>query len=82
MDNMNELDLNEMEMISGGRGGSPTPLPKKAGYIVYQIEANENLTRIAKRFGTTVKAIQNANSDTIDDPNFIRAGFWIYIPVK
>ena len=81
MDNMNELNLNEMEEITGGRGGSPTVLPRKDGYIVYQIEAGENLTRIARRFGTTVKAIKDANP-TIDDPNFIRSGFYIYIPIK
>ena len=76
---INELNLNEMENVTGGKGGSPTELPKKEGYIVYQIAGNDNLTKIAKNYGTTVKAIVAANP-TIDNPNFIRAGFWIYIP--
>ena len=75
-----ELNLNEMEEVSGGKGGSPTELPAKSGYTVYRIVGSDNLTKIAKRYGTTVKAIKAANP-TIDNPNFIRAGFWIYIPV-
>ena len=74
-----ELNLNEMDTVAGGRGGSPTVLPKKKGYIVYQIAGSDNLTKIARQYGTTVKAIVAANP-TIDNPNFIRAGFWIYIP--
>ena len=77
----NELNLNEMEEISGGRGRSRTVLPRKEGFIVYQIEAGENLTKIAKRYSTTVKAIKAANP-TIDNANFIRSGFYIYVPVK
>lgn len=77
--NINELNMNEMETVNGGRGGSPTELPRKEGYIVYQIAGSENLTKIAKRYGTTVKAIKAVNS-TIDNVNFIRAGYWIYIP--
>ena len=77
--NTNELNMKEMENVNGGKGGSPTVLPKKEGFIVYQIAGSENLTKIAKRYGTTVKAIKNANK-AIDNVNFIRAGFWIYIP--
>ena len=79
--NANELNINELENVNGGgRGGSPTVLPKKDGYIVYQIAGAENLTKIARRYGTTVKAIKNANPAIIDNVNFIRAGYWIYIP--
>ena len=80
MKNM-ELNLNEMENVNGGRGGSPTMLPEKKGFFVHQIASGENLTRIAKKFGTTVKAIMDANP-TIDNANFIRTGFYIYVPVK
>ena len=78
MDNK-EMNLNEMENVAGGKGGSPTELPKKDGCIVYRIIGSDNLTKIAKHYGTTVKAIVAANP-TIDNPNFIRAGFWIYVP--
>ena len=81
MDNMNELNLNEMESVTGGAGGySKKPVEKK-GFFIYQIVAGDNLTRIAKRFGTTVKAIKDANP-TITDVNFIRSGYYIYIPEK
>ena len=82
MDNRKELNLNEMENVAGGKGGSPTVLPPKDGYIVYQIVGNDNLTKIAKNYGTTVKAIVAANPTLEGNANFIRAGFSIYVPVK
>ena len=78
MDNM-ELNLNEMEEAVGGKGGSRKVLPKKEGFIVYQIAAGDNLTNIAKKYKTTVKAIMAANA-TIKKSNDITAGYWIYIP--
>ena len=36
MDEM-ELNLNDMEEVAGGRGGSRTKLPPKAGFAVYKI---------------------------------------------
>ena len=75
----NELNLNEMEQVNGGFGGSPTPLPHKAGYIVHKIVKGENLTRIAKQYGTTVQKIVDCNP-TITNKNDITAGFYIYIP--
>ena len=33
-----ELNLNEMENVSGGTGGSKYPLPHKDGCDVYRIE--------------------------------------------
>ena len=77
--NETELNLQEMEEVTGGKGGSPKVLPKKDGYIVYQIAYGETLGRIAKRYGTTVQAIVNANT-TIQNANDITAGYWIYIP--
>ena len=79
MDNMNELNLNEMEEISGGAGGSKTPLPPKAGFDVYKIQSGDNLTRIAKKFNTTVDYLFAINPD-ITNKNFIRAGYYMYVP--
>ena len=80
MDNMNELNLNEMEGIAGGKGGSSKELPKKDGYIVYQIEPGDNLTKIAKWYGVTVQKIKDANPGLIKNVNDITAGYYIYIP--
>ena len=77
--NMMELNLNEMKNVSGGAGGSSTPLPPKAGCDVYQIVGNDNLTRIAAWFNTTIDYLMAINP-TITNRNFIRAGFYMYVP--
>ena len=79
MADINELNLDEMENVSGGRGGSKTILPAQPGLSVYQIVKGDNLTRIAKRFNTTVDYLFAINS-TIKNKNDITAGYWIYIP--
>ena len=83
-----ELNVNEMEQVAGGaqqkqppRGGSSTVLPAKAGCTVYKVVGNDNLTKIAKNNNTTVKDIMRVNDGIITNKNFIRAGFYIYIPV-
>ena len=74
-----ELNLNDLEYVIGGNGGSPTVLPAKKGFRVYQILGGDNLTKIAKKFNTTVNFLFN-NNDTITDKNFVRAGFYMYVP--
>ena len=78
---MNELNAEELEGVSGGAAGSKTPLPPKSGCIVYKIQSGQNLTHIANTYGTTVQKIMAVNVGIIDNPNFIRAGFYIYVPV-
>ena len=79
MENMNELSLNEMEEIVGGRGGSPSKLPKKKGFKVYRIKSGDCLSRIAGNCGTTAEYLKSINP-TIHNINDITAGFYIYIP--
>ena len=79
MDNMNELNLNEMEEVVGGRGGSPTKLPKKKGFAVYRIQSGDCLSRIARRYGTTAEYLKAINP-TITNINDITAGYYIYVP--
>lgn len=76
----NEVNMNELEAVSGGAGGSSTPLPPKAGCQVYRIIGNDTLTRIAQRFNTTVDYLMAINKGIIDNKNFIRAGFYMYVP--
>ena len=78
---MNELNAEELEGVSGGAAGSKTPLPPKSGCIVYKIRSGENLTHIANAYGTTVQRIMSVNSGIISNPNVIRAGYYIYVPV-
>ncbi len=81
MDN-NELNLNEMEEVVGGAAGSHDYLPPKDGCDVYKIIGNDNLTKIANKFNTTVDYLMFINKGIITNKNFIRAGFYMYVPKK
>lgn len=85
---MKDMNVEELEDVTGGAGkkkvpagGSPTPLPPKAGYTVHKIGVKDTLIRIAEHYGTTVQAIMNCNP-SIKDKNLIRTGFYIYVPTK
>ncbi len=80
MDNMKELNLNEMDAIVGGRGGSPNPLPVKAGCDRYKIVPHDTLSGLANKFHTTVSKLMELNKEFITNKNDITAGFWIYVP--
>ena len=63
----------------------PQPEPEKPSapsYITYKIKKGDTLSKIAKKYGTTVKAIQALNKDKIKDVNLIIAGDTIKIPTK
>lgn len=79
MDTKNELNLNEMAEVTGGRGGSPTRLPDVQGLKVYQIQSHDTLTKIAHRFHTTVDYLMRINS-TIKNRDDITAGYYMYVP--
>ena len=80
MENKKELNLNQMEAITGGTSGSRNPLPPKSGCIVYKIQSGQNLEYIANTYGTTVEKIMSVNPGIITNPKFIRAGYYIYVP--
>ena len=77
-----ELNLEEMEDISGGKnnGGYERRPVEKPGCTIYQIGSGQTLGRIARTYGITVKQIMAVNKE-LKDPNFIRAGAYIYLPV-
>lgn len=74
-----ELNVNEMEEVNGGRGGSRRPLPPVEGLEVYRIARGDNLTKIARNKKTTVAYLMQINP-TITDKNDITAGYYIYVP--
>ena len=78
MDNM-ELNLNEMEEVVGGKGGSKRELHATKYCDLYKIQKGDNLTRIAAKFHTTVNELVRINP-TITDKNDITADYYIYIP--
>ena len=75
-----ELNLNEMEAVSGGTGGSKYPLPHKDGCDVYRIESGATLSRIAGRWNTTVDYLMYINEGIITNRNDITAGRYMYVP--
>ena len=75
-----ELNLNEMEAVSGGTGGSKYPLPHKDGCYVYRIESGAPLSRIAGRWNTTVDYLMYINEGIITNRNDITAGRYMYVP--
>lgn len=77
---INELNLNEMEEVSGGRGGSKTRLDPVPGRDVYQIKKGDTLIRIARRYNTTWMVLMDMNKGIIKDKNDITDGYWIYVP--
>jgi LysM repeat protein len=59
---------------------SPTPVPEPTAQT-YTIKAGDTLSKIARRFGVSLDALLAANKDTISNPNRIRVGDEIVIPL-
>jgi len=65
---------------AGGSLSSTTPAPvAKADGTTYRVKGGDNLSKLAKKFGTTVKAIREANGMT---SNEIKVGQSLVIPSK
>jgi hypothetical protein len=58
----------------------PTPEPVPTPQV-YVIEKGDTLSKIAKRFDVTLEALLAANKDTISNPDRIKVGDEIIIPV-
>lgn len=86
----NELIREEIKGYKGATTSKPTTTPSedlkpveekpKESYISYKIKKGDTLTKIAKTYKTTVKAIKEANPDVIKNVNKIYAGQTIKIP--
>ena len=78
-----ELNLNEMEEVSGGAkaGGMKNKPAAKSGYIIHQITNTDTLWALSRHYHTTIEAIMKANP-SIQDKSLIRTGYWLYIPKK
>lgn len=93
---LNELLNPNIKGYIGANAATPTPSkpdpkpepqpepekPSEPSYITYKIKKGDTLSKIAKKYGTTVKAIQALNKDKIKDVNLIIAGDTIKIPTK
>jgi hypothetical protein len=73
----------EREPVVVGRGislASPTPIPQPTPQV-YTIKTGDTLSKIARKFNVTLDALLAANKDTIKNPNRIRVGDEIVIPL-
>ncbi|MGZ6371859.1 MAG: LysM peptidoglycan-binding domain-containing protein [Candidatus Limnocylindria bacterium] len=62
-----------------GQAATPTPLaPATAKAVVHVVAAEETLTGIARRYGTTIAAIVKANG--IANPSYLRVGQRLTLP--
>jgi peptidoglycan endopeptidase LytE len=61
---------------SAGPTAIPDPTPQ-----TYVIKAGDTLSRIAREFNVTLDALLEANKDRISNPNRIKVGDEIIIPV-
>ena len=59
---------------------SPTPIPAPTPQV-YTIKTGDTLSKIARKFNVTLDALLAANKDTIKNPNRIRVGDEIVIPL-
>ena len=62
MESMKELNLREMEEISGGCGGYSYRPPERDMLRIYQIQAGDTLAKIARTFRTTTDFLKSIYS--------------------
>jgi hypothetical protein len=79
---INEVNVNELEQAVGGRGGYRKPPEPIFGLEIYRIQAGDNLTKIARKYGTTWMHLQDLNADVIPNKNDITTGYYIYVPAR
>ena len=77
LNNSVELNLEDMEQVSGGYKRPP----EKQGFTIYKIQKGENLTRIAQKYGCTVEQLLAWNPK-ITNRNLIYSGDYLYIRVR
>ena len=84
IENMENIEMIAEELtddqMSDVSGGVFRPLPEKEGFLVYQVQYRDALSRIARKYNTTVYRIMKANPK-IKDANRIYTGQYIYIPM-
>ena len=73
-----EIKNEELNEVAGGTGSVDVAAINVASGVAsartYTVQAGDNLTAIAAKFGTTWQAIYNNNRDIISDPNKIFPG--------
>jgi LysM repeat protein len=73
-----QLYVGQSLVIPSGGGGAPVEAPPSGGYTTHRIVRGDTLSGLARRYGTSVSAIQSANR--LSSPNAIREGNTLRIP--
>ncbi len=77
--NMNELNLNEMEEVSGGKRHYK-PEPDRAGWIQHKVVPGDTLIRIAQRYNViSYKLIIKWNPHIDPSTNIIIDGEYLWV---
>ncbi|MDO4982085.1 MAG: LysM domain-containing protein [Eubacteriales bacterium] len=71
---MDQLNEKELEQISGGNDTVST--------FTYEVVPGDSLSAIAMRFGTTVATLMALNKDRITNPDVIKVGWKLRVPVN
>ena len=63
MENNMELNMEQMSEVSGGKneGGYAQKPSEKSGCFIYKIKHGDTLSKIARKNGTTIKALCRLN---------------------
>ena len=79
MDNMNELNLNELEEVTGGKIHFEKE-PDKPGWTQHKVSSTDTLIKIAKKYGISDwRKIRDWNPHINHETNMIRTGEWLWI---
>lgn len=82
MENINELTLDELAAVSGGRnekGWEYEPKQIPSGCTTYRIRPHDTMKQIAEDHGTDTAGLLKLNKN-IKNPSAIVAGFWLIVP--
>jgi len=75
----NELNLNELEEVTGGKRHFEKQ-KDKAGWVQHQVSASDTLIRIANRYGISdYHKIMDWNPHINRETKMIRTGEWLWI---
>jgi len=74
----NRIYAGQRLRLTGGAANAPTAASAKSQPVVHVVASGENLTGIARRYGSTIAAIAKANG--IVNPSFVRTGQRLTIP--
>jgi len=74
------LSASPSSSVEASASPPPTPIPQPTPQV-YTIKTGDTLSKIARKFNVTLDALLAANKDTIKNPNRIRVGDEIVIPL-